>query len=69
MSAIISLSTQAVKPGQIIIHHPFVSIPICEPFDPVALAEYLSWGWKQALSAAGDTIHLIHAHAPYRMVS
>lgn len=57
-----------IKTRQIVIHHPFVSIPIAENFCAVALAEYLNWGWKQAQSAAGD-IHLVHANAPYRMVS
>ena len=55
-----------IKPREIVIHHPFVGVPITEPFCPVALAEYVDWGWRQALNCAGDALHLIHPHAPYR---
>lgn len=55
-----------IKPDTIIIHYPNVSFPITEPFCPVALSEYLNWGWKSAASKAGDVLHLIHPQAPYR---
>ena len=56
----------AIKPRTIVVHYPFLLLPIEEPFSSVALAEYLSWGWKQATTKAGDALHLIHPQAPYR---
>lgn len=55
-----------IKPVSIVIHYPHVGVPMSEPFCPVALSEYIRWGWKQALSSAGDALHLIHPAAPYR---
>jgi hypothetical protein len=54
-----------IKVRELVVHHPFVGVPITEPFCAVALAEYIAWGWKQTVSSIGD-IHLIHANAPYR---
>lgn len=56
----------AIKPTTIVIHYPHVAMPISEPFSPVALAEYLQFGWRSCPSAAGDSIELIHPNAPYR---
>lgn len=55
-----------IKPATIVIHYPSLCSPMAEPFCPIALSEYLRWGWKQALSNAGDALHLIHPAAPYR---
>lgn len=61
----IPLPGAAIKPTTITIHYPHVSLPISEPFCPVALSEYLRFGWQQCLDATG-IVNLIHPNAPYR---
>lgn len=65
MSANLQRQEKIIKDRDLIVHHPFVGVPLSEPFCVVALAEYIAWGWQQAMSSAGD-IHLIHPQAPYR---
>ena len=55
------------KLRELVVHHPFVGVPMPEPFCAVALAEYLAKGCKQVLSSVGD-IHLVYPQAPYRGV-
>lgn len=61
----IPLPETAIKPTTIVIHYPHVLLPIEEQFCPVALSEYLRFGWSQSLDSTGQ-VNLIHPNAAYR---
>lgn len=58
-----------IKPTTVVLHYPFLFSPVEEPFCPVALSEYLKWGWSRIEPVIGGCIQLTYPNTQFRMVS
>ena len=65
----IPLPGAAIKPTTIVLHYPFLFMPIHRPFCAVELSEYIKWGWSRVEPSNGECIQLTYPNSPFRMVS